>query len=350
MRISFLGDISFNDAYVDLNQNGENPFERFSSLKDSDFVIGNLECFLEGNQGENTLKVPRLKTKKNTLHWLNMLNVSHVSLANNHIYDNLDDGFQTTTTTLNQLKVDYWGAEMASEPKRFMKVEKDGTSIGILTYADQDTNPCIPENTLINISLFDIDTVLSDIKKHKECCDVLIVYLHWGGKSENISYPERKQVVQAKEMIKHGANLIVGHHSHTIQPFKKNRNGSVYYSLGNFCFADVRYQGKTIKLNKKNLEGLILTINLDKNKEICIERIFIRNVDNRIEVMESQPHTSYIVKSRLYNIITTLLPFLTNLPIAFNKYFKVPIQFLFEGNIHQQLSKLSWKKIKKYIQ
>ena len=57
LKISFLGDISFNNCYNQFYNNSTNPFQGVEKLlKQSDFNIGNLECLAKGNHGENQLK------------------------------------------------------------------------------------------------------------------------------------------------------------------------------------------------------------------------------------------------------------------------------------------------------
>ena len=86
MKFSFIGDISLNDEYVTGITNGIDYFSEISLLlAQSDLVIGNLECLIQGDNGENLKKKPRLKTTTDTLHILKKLNVKVVTLAHNHI-------------------------------------------------------------------------------------------------------------------------------------------------------------------------------------------------------------------------------------------------------------------------
>ena len=86
-QIVFLGDISLNEQYVEFYKKGINPFSKISNkLFFSKFVVGNLECLVKGSQGENLLKKPRLTSTKETLNYLNKLNINLVSLAHNHIF------------------------------------------------------------------------------------------------------------------------------------------------------------------------------------------------------------------------------------------------------------------------
>ena len=65
--ISFLGDITLIDKYIELAEKNINPFSEIGDvLKKSDIVIGNLEAVTTGDNGENLLKHPRLKTSSVT--------------------------------------------------------------------------------------------------------------------------------------------------------------------------------------------------------------------------------------------------------------------------------------------
>src|SRR5690348_9397938 len=85
LRFSFIGDISFNNQYIDFYKQGIDPFENLRpSLFSSDYVVGNLECLAKGEKGENQLKKPRLSTTAETLNFLSTINAKVVSLAQNH--------------------------------------------------------------------------------------------------------------------------------------------------------------------------------------------------------------------------------------------------------------------------
>ena len=63
VNISFIGDIGLNDDYIDLKRRQAEPFNEMKSvLTGTDLLVGNLECVLKGDQGENILKRPRLST------------------------------------------------------------------------------------------------------------------------------------------------------------------------------------------------------------------------------------------------------------------------------------------------
>jgi len=268
MKISFLGDISLNDSYNQLYKNGLNPFtEVIPILQGSDFVIGNLECLAGGESGENLNKNPRLTASVETLYYLLSLNVRLVSLANNHIYDHLEDGFNKTTEFLTNNGIRYLGAGLSAEDaSNPYIIKKNGISIGFLNYVTEDTNPALPENASVKLNMFEIQKAKNDIQKIKPKVDHLVLLLHWGGKMEGSLYPHIEQPKIARNLIDAGADLIVGHHSHTLQPFERYNSRYIFYSLGNFCFADVIINGRRSELDKKRTNpSIVLNVEFFKS-------------------------------------------------------------------------------------
>ena len=73
----------------------------------------------------------------------------------------------------------------------------------------------------------------------KDEVDVVIVLMHWG--KEFTYEPNDEQKEMAKFLNNLGVDIIVGSHSHNIQPIEiigDEHQTLVYYSLGNFLSAD----------------------------------------------------------------------------------------------------------------
>jgi poly-gamma-glutamate synthesis protein (capsule biosynthesis protein) len=73
-------------------------------------------------------------------------------------------------------------------------------------------------------------------------CDFLIVSMHWGIEYEH--EPSGAQKKAAELLAEHGADLILGHHPHVIQPVEviPHSGGQTlcFYSLGNFLSGQVK--------------------------------------------------------------------------------------------------------------
>jgi hypothetical protein len=280
INIAFLGDISLNDDYIKLYKQGENPFKEIESiLCSSDYVIGNLESLLVGNQGENINKKPRLKTTIETLTLLKTLHLNVAALAHNHIYDHYEGGYLKTIEYLNSCNILTLGAGESITKARTPIVKNfNDIRICILNYVDKNTNPYLPEDSKIFLNNFDINSVLNDIKEYRNQVDFVICYLHWGGKSEYSSYPYYDQPKIAKKIIDSGCDLVIGSHTHTLQPFEIYKGKYIFYSLGNFCFSDLYFEGKTIfQDGKKAKETVILQVLFKNDGSYDVKLIGIIN-------------------------------------------------------------------------
>jgi hypothetical protein len=279
IKIAFLGDISFNDDYIGLKEKGINPFAEIGNfLKKQDFVVGNLECLAKGDEGENELKKPRLKTSLEALNYLNDLNISLVTLAHNHIYDNLTGGYQETTGFLQAQNISWIGAGFSeTEAAKPYYFEKDGLKICFLSFLTSDTNPNLPANCPLVLNMFEQERIVRQIQENKKSCDYVILMLHWGGRFEGGKYPDFYQPRFARKFVEAGADAILGHHSHTLQPFEKIKGNYVFYSLGNFCFSDIHFEGRIRSMSKrKYTETLIPVFQFNTNK-IKVELHPVRN-------------------------------------------------------------------------
>jgi hypothetical protein len=268
VTISFLGDISLNNGYNRLFREGVRPFGGLANvLSGTDLVAGNLECLSAGSEGENLLKKPRLKTDLETLSYLKQINLGVACLAHNHIYDNLEDGFRKTTGFLQENGIHFLGAslrdqqgsgsrdtlvhaEQGSEAPSLLKLRVKGMHFAFFNYVTRDTNPSLPPEAGIQLSILDRQKVLEDLDHAREV-DYRILILHWGGSYENSYFPGPGQLKMAREFMNGGADLIVGHHSHTLQPVHHFKGKSVFFSLGNFCFDDIRSDGRVKKISMR---------------------------------------------------------------------------------------------------
>lgn len=64
--------------------------------------------------------------------------------------------------------------------------------------------------------------------------DIRIVSLHWGDEFVPVPAPYQQQL--AHRLVESGANLILGHHPHVLQPVEEYKGALIAYSLGNFVF------------------------------------------------------------------------------------------------------------------
>lgn len=308
MKISFLGDISLNDNYIELYKKGVNPFETLEPvLGSSDFVIGNLECMAKGENGENLLKRPRLTTTVETLNYLKNIHLKVACLAQNHVYDHLEDGFTKTTAFLENNGILHLGAgftpEEAGKP---VVLRKDGVSVAVLNYVIHDTNPNMPVDSGICLNMFDLGKCKQDIHELRQNVNHIVISLHWGGRVEGGHFPDWDQPVIAHKLIDAGADLIIGHHSHTFQPYEIYKGKHTFYSLGNFCFSDYWFNGELNTMPKRRMISSIIgiTFNLESYK---VQTDYFLNVKVKFSRFDSYKNKIHI-RNQIFRILLKYKP------------------------------------------
>lgn len=211
----------------------------------ADYIVGNLESpLVEDSQAVgdtfygNPLFAEVLKDS----------GINIINIANNHILEHGVGGFDKTLDTIQERGLFVIGRQKdgASE---ILKICKDDTTICIAGFCDERV--CSITNPGCYASLNE-GGVFSTFERMKALSpDIIIMVFHWG--NEYIHFPSLEQRKLAYKLIDEGANLIVGHHPHVIQPYEHYKNGHIIYSLGNFCFDDVQSehfgQGMLARIN-----------------------------------------------------------------------------------------------------
>ena len=118
--------------------------------------------------------------------------------------------------------------------------EQDGIKIAILNYTYGTNGIPSPADMPFAVALLDEEKVISDIEKANELADFVVVCPHWGTEYEHTE--DTGQEYWTNLFLEHGVDLVLGTHTHYIQPVEmlSDENGNtmlVYYSLGNFINA-----------------------------------------------------------------------------------------------------------------
>ncbi len=240
MELVFVGDIMFDWKIRKIIQTKDPayPLQNLSlPLTRDGLIIGNLETVLS----DRILKSIKLKNDKIispvvALQSLKKAGITCLSLANNHVFDYGTEGLTDTINNLRNNGFLYFGAGMNhAEAHAICQVNHRGKKIGVLsrTFTCEAANSSFsteePQAAELNYH------ALTDcIKNKRHFYDFLIVILHFG--FEYCFYPNSEDVKFCRELIDHGADLIVGHHPHVFQGIEKYKHGLIAYSLGNFLF------------------------------------------------------------------------------------------------------------------
>lgn len=267
VRIMFFGDLSLNITHNrDLRRNDYNIFGNVTQLfKQADLVIGNLESPLPGDGRENLLKKPRVIANPDAFKHIAKLSPTILCLANNHMYDALETGYEKTINFLNENNILYLGAGYSTEEAhRPLIIEKKGVRFGLLNYVAKDTNPNLPEGREFELNFFDIDKAVQDLKDLDGKTDIRIVSLHWGIEYFSIPTPEQQRI--ARLLSQNGANFIICHHAHIVQPVVRYNHSLIAYSLGNLIFPNIYFGGRLHReWSNSNRQSIIVDVTVQKN-------------------------------------------------------------------------------------
>ena len=150
--------------------------------------------------------------------------IEAVSLENNHVMDHGTEGYEETKDTLLDAGVVY------SNSEEIGVFYVNDIQIAMLSYLciDRYDKPIPPYDNLY-------DKVAADIAATKEKYPIVIVSFHWG--REKDYSPTQNQIKMGRLAVDSGADLVIGHHSHRINPIEEYNGVYICYSLGNFCFS-----------------------------------------------------------------------------------------------------------------
>ncbi|MBR4458843.1 MAG: CapA family protein [Clostridia bacterium] len=143
--------------------------------------------------------------------------VECVSLENNHIMDHGEEAYEDTKNALRNAGIVY----------------SNSTEWGVYTVKGVDV--CMISYLCIDRYESLWDKVPADIAAAKAQYPIVIVSFHWGVEKDYV--PTSNQIRMGRLAVDAGADLVIGHHSHRIQPIECYKGVYICYSLGNFCFA-----------------------------------------------------------------------------------------------------------------
>jgi hypothetical protein len=263
--ILFGGDTHFGENYFAepgtpnvLEARGyDYPLAKLRPLTESaDLVIVNLETPLTHRTHSP------LRYIKPWVHWgdpekaaeaLQSLGIRAVGLANNHVFDALAPGLDDTLSALATRDIAAFGAgpnlARAAEPYRAnLVVGRRELRLSVLGAFErtwrQWARGTYATGTGPGTYPLAASTLGEQIRAAKEADPALFVvgFVHWG---QNYAPRTPEQSELGHALLDAGADLVVGHGAHRLQPVERYRGRFILYGLGNFVFLSAgQYQGK----------------------------------------------------------------------------------------------------------
>lgn len=212
-----------------------------SVTADSDLMFGNLESVLS-NKGKPLNKAYVFEADPRHVELLKKWNFSHLSVSNNHSED--------------------YGKEAWEQSVEI--VRREGmTPIGGYTNESDISTTVVGEKRIAFLAFqnltvpFSFEKAADTIKEAKQTHDFVVVSMHWG--TEYKLTPDPQTINLAHATIDAGADIILGHHPHVIQPVETYKGKLIFYSFGNFVFDQI---------GEEQNKSIIATIDLWESGEL----------------------------------------------------------------------------------
>ncbi len=273
--VSLVGDLMLRSRLASIGRSDDRGFDAaISALQECDVVTANLEMPLS-RRGSKMLKHSNLRSEPEIIQDVRDMGVHAVSLANNHMMDYGPDALLDTVAACNDAGIANCGAgpnlETAMEPAWLAAGNKRvaflsiSSTLPLGSEATEGTPGIAPLR--INFSL-EVDTnlineqpgtmpvvhswtrqqdeeaVRQQISALKAEADAVIVAIHWGVPSYWLS-PYQGVLTEYQQPLGHalidaGADIIFGHHSHSLHGIEVYQGKPIFYSAGNFIFEQPR--------------------------------------------------------------------------------------------------------------
>ena len=156
------------------------------------------------------------------------------SVASNHSLDEGEAGIDATLDALDDAGLGHAGMARTPAEAGPSLFNVHGTTVAHLSYTFSFNGRRLPRDRPWRSNLIDPDRIVADARQARsQGAQFVIVSLHWGVEGSNAVSADQRRVAQA--VTASGAvDVIVGHHSHVVQPIEQVNGHWVVFGLGNF--------------------------------------------------------------------------------------------------------------------
>lgn len=230
---------TWRDAQHNAGGNGYDFKPMYENVKNTiaaaDIAFINQECVIADSAPES---YPQFNSPKAIADDLVDIGFDVVSLANNHMLDKGPKGLYETYNYWQTKDATIIGCHEENETGKYITyTETNGIKIAYVAYTGFTNLGGDPADYGLYASYLKYSDFEGEIKEARENSDLVIVSVHWGEEGQTTQNAEQESYAQ--RMADAGADVIVGHHPHVLQPVEwlegKDGNKTLcVYSLGNF--------------------------------------------------------------------------------------------------------------------
>jgi poly-gamma-glutamate synthesis protein (capsule biosynthesis protein) len=259
ITVAAVGDMLFGRKVAKLiaAEGGAAPLAHVAPvLASADIAIGNLEGTLAKSGSEAKWKDVTLRGDPRGVSGLQLAGFDAVSLANNHAFDYGWPAMRDTIGVLQAARIGAGGAgaDYANAWKPVVLTPR-GTTVAVVSVSGVVPHGFAAKGKQPGVaSAGDMDAVVRAIHAAKKRYGHVIVMFHWG--VEYRDEPKQAQITVGRQAVDAGADMVIGHHPHVIEPLEIYKGKLIAYSLGDFVFDHTSVKtGEAFILNAELGEG-----------------------------------------------------------------------------------------------
>lgn len=246
VSLVFVGDIMLDRGVRNaINREGMDYIlgEMRGILTEPDLTVGNLEgtftteptVSMDGSKLKFTFD-PTLSRS------LREYGFDGFSLANNHALDFGLKGFVSTQSFLAEQDMFSFGSPL------------NDTDLSAQVSVREEQVCFVGYHSLYNSSINSVVAEISSLESRE--CTYTVVFAHWGEEYKLLENEAQRSAGRA--FVDAGADLVIGHHPHVVQPVEVYKDKAIFYSLGNFVFDQdfslTTRQGLVVRLELRETE------------------------------------------------------------------------------------------------
>ena len=275
--LSAVGDVLLHSTVYNAAQtpDGYNFGPMFEKVKpymaSSDITVANSESIIGGPEiGLSTY--PSFNSPFEIGDTLKDVGVDVVAMANNHTLDRGLPAIENAINYWDQIGMKRTGSHLSAEERdQITTMTANDITFSFLSYTYGTNGVPTPAGKDYLVNRIDKELIKTDLARARAQSEVVVLNLHFGDEYQPL--PNESQVELAQFAADNGADIILGHHPHVLQPpawidAADGRRVFVIYSLGNFLSGQNEIPRQI---------GTILTLDVEKTVEAGQTQIAVKN-------------------------------------------------------------------------
>jgi poly-gamma-glutamate synthesis protein (capsule biosynthesis protein) len=208
-------------------------------------LLRGLACASANFEGSTAVGLPSRPDKSSILEIeadatraLREAGISHLALANNHVWDHCDAGLLRTLADLRARGFACYGAgedaAAARRPAHFAAA--DGTRVALVAFTSDapHTRAHLAGPASPGCAGDAPGEMLEDVRQLRAQGLCPVVQLHAGPEYRTLPAPD--EVARCRALVEAGAAAVLCHHAHVVRPCERYRGAFIAYGLGNAFF------------------------------------------------------------------------------------------------------------------